>query len=99
MSGKIISAQEAFDIGLINKIVKNDDLEKETEEFIKPYLNLSAEVLRLTKKAISAGLRDDLESSLKPIENIYLEKLMKTHDAQEGLKAFLDRRRAEWKNE
>ena len=99
LSGRIISAQEALQMGLVNKVVKKGELEKETNEFLKPYLNLSAEVLRLTKKAVMAGLMDDLEPSLKAIEDIYLDELMKTHDAEEGLKAFLEKRKAVWKNE
>ncbi len=98
LSGKIISAEEALRIGLINKVVKEEELAEETNTFIKPYLNLSSEVLRLTKKAMMLGLRDDLEPSLQLIEDIYLTRLMKTHDAQEGLKAFLDKRKPEWKN-
>jgi len=66
---------------------------------VKPYLKLSAEVLRKTKKAVSAGLMDDFEPSLKAIEDIYLNELMQTADAQEGLKAFLEKRKPEWKNE
>jgi cyclohexa-1,5-dienecarbonyl-CoA hydratase len=99
MSGRIISAQEALQMGLVNKVVKEGELEDETSHFLKPYLKLSAEVLRLTKKAVMAGLRDDLESSLKVIEGIYLDELIKTHDAEEGLKAFLEKRKAVWKNE
>ena len=56
-------------------------------------------MLRLTKKAISAGLRDDLEPALKVIEDIYLNELMKSHDAHEGLSAFLEKRAPEWKDE
>ena len=74
-------------------------MEKETEDFLRPYLKLSAEVLRVTKKAIMAGLMDDLEPSLQVIEDIYLNQLMKTHDANEGLKAFLEKRKPAWKNE
>jgi len=98
LSGRIISAQEAMGMGLINKVVAKGDLLKETQEFIKPYLSLSAEVLRVTKKTIKAGLIDDLEPSLKIIEDIYLNELMKTADAHEGLKAFLEKRPPEWKN-
>lgn len=97
-SGKVISAEEALNLGLINKVVKDGDLEKETEEFLKPYIKLSAEVLRLTKKAIVSGLMDDFEPSLRPIEDIYLNRLMRTHDAHEGLTAFLEKRKANWKN-
>ena len=99
LSGRIIGAEEALRMGLINRVVKEEDLEKETEDFIKPYLKLSAEVLRLAKKAITAGLKDDLEPSLKAIEDIYLKELMESHDAQEGLQAFLDKRKPVWKNE
>ena len=99
LSGRIIGAEEALQMGLVNRVVKEEDLEKETREFLKPYLKLSAEVLRLAKKAITAGLRDDLEPSLHAIEDIYLNELMETHDAHEGLNAFLEKRKPVWKNE
>lgn len=98
LSGRIVSAQEAMSMGLVNRVVAEGDLSKETREFVKPYLSLSAEVLRVTKKTIKAGLIDDLEPSLKIIEDIYLNELMRTADAQEGLKAFLEKRSPEWKN-
>lgn len=99
LSGKIIDAKESFDIGLVNRVVKEEDLESETVEYIKPYLQLSAKVLSLTKKAITVGLKDDLEPALKLIEDIYIDELMSTHDAHEGLKSFLEKRRPEWMNE
>ncbi|MBL6968556.1 MAG: enoyl-CoA hydratase/isomerase family protein [Proteobacteria bacterium] len=99
LSGRIISAEEALNMGLVNKVVGKEMLASATGEFLKPYLKLSAEVLRKTRKAIMAGLMDDLEPSLKVIEGIYLDELMKTVDAQEGLKAFLEKRKPEWKNE
>lgn len=98
LSGKIISAEESLQIGLINKMVKEEELEKETEAFLKPYMKLSSEVLRLTKKAMMSGLKDDLEPSLELIEDIYINELMETHDAHEGLKAFMEKRKPEWKN-
>jgi cyclohexa-1,5-dienecarbonyl-CoA hydratase len=98
LSGRIVSAQESMGMGLINKVVAKGDLSQETDEFIKPYLSLSAEVISITKKTIKAGLRDDFEPSLKVIEEIYLNELMRTADAQEGLKAFLEKRTPEWKN-
>ena len=99
LSGRIISAEEAGQMGLINKVVAENELESATTEYLKPYLRLSAEVLRQTKKAITAGLMDDFEPSLKVIEDIYLNELMKTADAHEGLKSFLEKRKPSWKNE
>ncbi len=98
LSGRIITAQEALQLGLVNKVVPKEELETETQQFIKPYLKLSAEVLRITKKAVVKGLMDDMEPSLKVIEDIYLNELMKTQDANEGLKAFLEKRKPVWKN-
>lgn len=98
LSGRIISAQEAMTFGLVNKVVQKEHLSNETDAFVKPYLSLSAEVIRVTKKTIKAGLLDDFEPSLKVIEDIYLNELMKTEDAQEGLKAFLEKRKPAWKN-
>jgi len=99
LSGKIISAEDAMAKGLVNQVVPEEELEEATVKFVKPYLKLSAEVLRKTKKAVLAGLMDDFEPSLKAIEDIYLNELMQTADAQEGLKAFLEKRKPEWKNE
>lgn len=98
LSGRIIGADEALNLGLVNRVVARDALETETAAFVKPYRKMSAMVLRKTKKALFAGLRDDFEVSLGLIEDIYLQELMTTEDAQEGLKAFLEKRKAEWKN-
>jgi cyclohexa-1,5-dienecarbonyl-CoA hydratase len=99
LSGKIISATEAKEIGMINTVVPDNDLESETSQFIKPYLKVSAEVLRLAKKAALVGLSDDPEPPLARIEDVYLNQLMKTADANEGLNAFLEKRKPVWKNE
>jgi len=54
--------------------------------------------LKLTKEAAIAGLNDDMDQGLKAIEKIYLDELMKTDDATEGLKAFLEKRKPTWKD-
>ena len=60
---------------------------------------LSGIVMKLVKEAALAGLNDDLDKGLIKIEEIYLGRLMKTHDAMEGLTAFLEKRKPTWKNE
>ncbi len=98
LSGKIISAQEAKEIGLVNKVVSKENLEEETEKYVKAFSGLSGIVLKKTKKALLAGLGEEFETALKAIEDIYLKELMQTHDANEGLKAFLEKRKPTWQD-
>ncbi len=99
LSGDVISAQEALSLGLINKIVSEASLTEEINGFIEKFKKLSGVVLKLTKEAALAGLNDDMDQGLKAIERIYLDQLMKTKDANEGLKAFLEKRKPTWKDE
>jgi enoyl-CoA hydratase/carnithine racemase len=96
LAGDTISAQEAFNLGLVNKVVPEASLAQEVEAFIGKFSKLSGIVLKLTKEAVLVGLNDDMDQGLKAIERIYLDKLMKTHDAMEGLKAFLEKRKPSW---
>lgn len=98
LSGDIISAQEALAMGLINKVVPEASLADEVNGFIEKFKKLSGIVMKLTKEAALAGLNDDVDQGLKVIEKIYLERLMKTEDAMEGLRAFLEKRKATWKD-
>ena len=99
LAGETISAQEALSLGLVNKVVPEASLAQEVEAFIGKFTKLSGVVLKLTKEAALAGLDDDMDKGLRAIEKIYLDKLMKTHDATEGLMAFLEKRKPTWKNE
>ena len=98
LSGKTIGARDALEMGLINRIISEDTLEEEVKEFVDQFARHSAVVLRLTKKAALEGLCDDVEGGLRRIERIYLEELMKTEDATEGLKSFLEKRKPVWKD-
>jgi len=83
---------------MVNKIVPEASLLEEVNGFIEKFKKLSGIVLKLTKEAALAGLNDDLDQGLQAIEKIYLDRLMKTNDAIEGLKAFLDKRKPTWKD-
>ena len=98
LSGDVISAQEALTLGMINKIVPEASLAEEVSRFVEKFKKLSGIVLKLAKEATLAGLNDDMDRGLKVIEKIYLDRLMKTNDAIEGLKAFIDKRKPAWKD-
>jgi len=99
LCGDTIGAQEALNLGLVNKLVPEASLGQEVEAYVGKLSKLSGIVLKLTKEAALAGLDDDFDKGLRNIEQIYLDKLMKTHDATEGLMSFLEKRKPAWKNE
>lgn len=98
LAGETITSQEALSIGLINRVVPETSLQEEVHAFIGKFKKLSGVVLKLTKEAALAGLNDDMDRGLRAIEKVYLDQLMKTEDATEGLKAFLEKRTPIWKN-
>jgi cyclohexa-1,5-dienecarbonyl-CoA hydratase len=98
LQGETISASEAQSIGLINHVFPVDSYEQEFDQFLERFNKLSTVVLQHTKKVIRLGLTDDFDSQIDKVEEYYLNELMKTHDANEGLKAFVEKRAPEWKN-
>jgi len=100
VTGDIISANEAKELGLVNHILPVDNFEAEAEKLVTEKLaSNSAIVLQLTKRAFMEGATQNYSESIKKIEDIYLNELMKTNDANEGLAAFLEKRQPVWKNE
>ncbi len=97
--GETINAQEAYTLGLVNKVVPEASLSQEANALIEKFKKLSGIVLKLAKEAVLAGLNDDVEKGLQAIEKIYLGRLMKTHDASEGIKSFLEKRKPTWKDQ
>ncbi|UCE39616.1 MAG: enoyl-CoA hydratase/isomerase family protein [Thermoplasmata archaeon] len=99
MTGETIRANEAKELGLVNHIFPVENFEEEAEKFIAEKLaSNSVVILQLTKRAFLEGATQNYTESIKKIEDIYLNELMKTSDASEGLSAFLERRQPIWKN-
>lgn len=94
--GEIIDAKEAERIGLVNKVVSDEKLNEETRILIQNICEKSGVVLGYTKRAILDAI--PWQDGLKVAEKIYLEELMKTEDANEGLQAFLEKRKPVWKD-
>lgn len=98
MNGRIIDAREAKEAGLVSRVVPAESLQEETEKVLTGFSKSSATVLRYLKRAATIDLRRRFETALAGIETLYLNELMKTHDANEGLAAFLEKRAPEWKH-
>jgi cyclohexa-1,5-dienecarbonyl-CoA hydratase len=98
LTGKIVDAEEALRMGLINKVVPHAELDEEVDAFLEGIRKQSAIVLRMTKRAIFETLGLGFEEGVQVAERLYIDFLMKTEDAREGLQAFLERRKPSWKN-
>lgn len=98
LTGDVIDANEAYRLGLVNQVVPEDKLEEATSKFVSKLAGLSGAVVKLTKRALYLGLDGDFKQVLGKIEDIYLNEVMKTEDAVEGLTAFLEKRAPVWKN-
>ena len=92
LTGEPISAEEAAEAGLVNRVFDDDEFEERAEEFIDLLARHSRPVLALTKAALRLGRQRALEEALPEVERLYLDRLMKTHDAREGIAAFMEKR-------
>lgn len=96
LSGETIGADRAEQIGLVNKVLPFENFEESVREYLQKYFKMSPVVLSMTKKAARAGLGKEFAAGIKAIDEIYLNQLMKTGDAKEGLNAFMEKRQPVW---
>lgn len=97
MTGDVISAAEARQIGLVNRVVPDEKLEDTVRELVGKLKDKSPIVLKLTRMAFRQSRDLDFKNGLEKVTDIYLNLLMRTEDSVEGLNAFLEKRKPQWK--
>jgi cyclohexa-1,5-dienecarbonyl-CoA hydratase len=98
LTGRCIGAEEAHAIGLVDDLVEGDPTEAALAYARTHLLPRSGSSLRLAVRALRAPLRARLAAELPVLERLYLDELMSTSDAVEGLQAFLEKRPPSWTN-
>jgi cyclohexa-1,5-dienecarbonyl-CoA hydratase len=97
--GGVITAEEALQYGLVNRVFAREGFAAEVAAFSRPFLENSGAALSVTKKAIRLAANRSFEEALQAVETLYLKELMATYDAKEGLDAFLNKRKPVWRHE
>jgi len=97
LTGRTVTGREAAAIGLANCAVPWDQLDAVVTECVDRLVKLSPSALAISKKATYAWDSIHFDKGLARAENIYLQELIKTEDAQEGIAAFLQKREPHWK--
>ena len=96
-TGRMINASEAKDFGLVNKVVEPDKLIEETDRWAYDISGFSLKVLEFGKKTFY----DQIDMDEKNAYNYSKEAIAQNclfYDAQEGMRAFLEKRKPKWKN-
>ncbi len=97
LTGHQISAMEAHRLGLVTRVVPDHELPAAVENLLEELRALSPSVLHLTRRTLSHLHGEDFRKQLEEVERVYLSELIQSHDAQEGIRAFLEKRAPAWK--
>ena len=94
LTGRTLTGPEALSAGLVNGLA--DDPETLVSECLTRVSQLSPAALKMAKKASYAWDSVHFDKGLARAEQVYLDELMKTEDAAEGIRAHVERRRPQW---
>ncbi len=97
LTGDNITAQEAFRIGLVNKVVPDGEVLKQSLGLAKKIAAKGRRAIEFTQEAISEGAKLSVEEGLK-IEARLFGKVCETEDKKEGVKAFLEKRQPKFQD-
>lgn len=95
-TGRVVNAQEALEIGLINKIVPSEELLESAYEMAQNIASAPPIAVRLIREGIYQGVDADLDTALK-WEHFAFNVCLSTDDHEEGVKAFLEKRAPSFK--
>ena len=98
LTGKAISARRALELGLVNRVVAAGDLDAAVAEYVEAILASSPLTIRLGKAAFYDQLALDETTAYERATAVMIDNALR-HDAQEGMTAFMHKRRPTWTGE
>jgi len=98
LTGEAMSAERARELGLVNWLVSEAELNKKIGEIVARVTAQSGPVLTMAKKAILGSLGLPLRDGVRNSMKVFLNELAELEDSQEGLRALVEKRAPKWKN-
>jgi cyclohexa-1,5-dienecarbonyl-CoA hydratase len=98
LTGRVLGAPEAQRCGLVNRIAPEHELSVALESLLEELGALSPASLRLAKRAMRLTRQHPAPEEIDAAERLYVDELMPTVDAVEGLKAYLEKRPPKWRS-
>ncbi len=98
ISGKIISAREALDFGLINQVVDADQMEAVVQNWIHQFLQNGKQAMQTTKQLFSEFNYQNIEKDIERLSEVNA-RFRQTDEFSEGINAFLEKRAPKWQSE
>jgi cyclohexa-1,5-dienecarbonyl-CoA hydratase len=98
LTGRIVGAPEAQQMGLADELTDGDPGDAALAWARAHFAARSASSLRFAVRAVRAELAEKIRTALPELEALYVHELMATHDANEGLRAFLEKRPPAWRH-
>lgn len=98
LTGNPLTAEEALELGFVNKVVAEAELSKTVNEVLARIGEFSGPVLEMTKRVIGSSIGLPLAEAMKKSQDIYLNQLYALEDVAEGLRAVVEKRKPVWKN-
>ncbi len=96
LTGEALDAAAAERLGLVNAVFPLAEFDAKAGEWLARLYRQSASSLRFAKRAFRLAQAADFEQRLAAVERLYLDELMQTGDANEGLNAFIEKRTPVW---
>jgi enoyl-CoA hydratase/carnithine racemase len=95
LTGKLLSGREAYEWGLVNAVVPADKLDETVDDFVAHLADKSPFQMAITKMCLNRSLDSDTDT-LMLVERLAVGVTLNSHDAAEGVAAFLEKREPAW---
>lgn len=96
LTGRNVPAGEARELGLVTRLVPEEGFDPGVRTLVAELTELSPAVLKMARRELWRRTQPAFEQELNEVEAFYLERLMRTGDAAEGIRAFLEKRAPVW---